>query len=84
MLDTKPDYEDSRRRMEAWWHGEVLDRALTNITLRRPDPLPPPAQRHASLRDRWMDADYASEVALTRSTLKTSVASCRRMSGITM
>jgi hypothetical protein len=28
----KPDWEDARRRMEAWWEGEVLDRAAVRIT----------------------------------------------------
>jgi len=64
MLDTKPDYEICRKRMEAWWHNQVVDRALCWITVRKRKTRPQPPSHHKSLRERWMDAEYVAECAV--------------------
>jgi len=65
MFEFKPDYAESKRRLDAWWRREVLDRAPVHITIRREKPfLPPPEWRHASPRERWLDVEYQAERAL--------------------
>ena len=62
----KPDYEDSKRRIEAFWEREIIDRPVVQFALARPRsewvPLPP--SNHATLRDRWLDAEYQARCAL--------------------
>jgi len=60
MLEFKPDYEEARRRMDAWWECGVIDRALTSITFRKPESecVPEPVGSHGTLRDRWLDTDF--------------------------
>lgn len=60
-LQYKPDAADALRRMDAWWHREILDRPAIQVTAPKPDPRPYPSRRHDSLRDRWMDVEYAVE-----------------------
>ncbi len=64
----KEDWRKARARIEAWWAGEPLDRALLQVTAPRPGErrLSPPA----SLEQRWLDPDYvvaaaAEEMRLT-------------------
>ena len=63
MLEHKPDYEECKKRIDAWWHCEVIDRALTFITVQRPDSPPPPPSHHENLIDRWLDIEYMVERA---------------------
>jgi len=52
------NWEVSRRRHEAWWHGEVIDRVLLQVTAPKKDApagAPPPAAR--DYEQQWMDAD---------------------------
>lgn len=66
MLQLKPDYEQSRARIEAFWEHRVLDRPVTMFHLARPPdqqhPLPP--SHHASPAARWLDTQYQAELAL--------------------
>ncbi|HXG24979.1 MAG TPA: hypothetical protein VNJ09_10515 [Chthonomonadales bacterium] len=62
-LEYKPDAAQAVRRMEAWWEGEVLDRPAIQVCAPKPNPRPLPEKHHASLRERWMDVDYAVECA---------------------
>ena len=66
-LETKPDYETCIERIEAWFHGSVIDRApvrfhrhnaeydsvLTN-------------SGHATLEQRWMDAEFQARTLTER------------------
>ena len=61
MFSLKPDYEESRRRYEAWWHGEIIDRPPVWIQLIREDAVPVPQKTYASHRDRWLDIDFRAE-----------------------
>lgn len=67
-LDFKPDYERSRQRIEAFWEREVIDRALVQFTLDKPERerVPLPAAHHADPAARWLDAGYQAECALAR------------------
>jgi hypothetical protein len=66
MFEFKPDYEQAKERIEAWWHCEVIDRAMTYIMFAKPEEerVPVPDSRHATLRERWMDAEFVARRAL--------------------
>jgi hypothetical protein len=66
MFDFKPDYEQTKKRIDAFWHGELIDRPIVQFGLSKPsDRLKPlPESRHASSRDRWMDAQFQADFAL--------------------
>jgi len=57
----KPDWPAARARIEAWWAGEVIDRALVQVTAPRPGErrLRPPA----SLQQQWLDPEYVVAAA---------------------
>ena len=64
MLEWKPDYEDALNRLEAWWHGEVLDRPPVWITAPNGrDGSPFPERAHATIRDRWFDTEFVLDGA---------------------
>ena len=63
-LETKPDLEQCLRRMEAFWEQQVLDRPFVQVTAPKPNPQPYPQARHASLRDRWLDAAHSVDWGL--------------------
>ena len=62
-LEHKPDASLVCQRMDAWWEGEIIDRATIQVTAPRPNPKPLPRKQHASYRERWMDIDYVVECA---------------------
>ncbi|NLX42695.1 MAG: hypothetical protein GXY79_04360, partial [Chloroflexi bacterium] len=68
MFEFKPDWEDSARRIEAFWEREVLDRPVVQFALTRPidEQVALPPSGHATLRDRWMDVAYQAESAVAR------------------
>lgn len=42
QLRYKPDWDQARQRMEAWWAGEIVDRAVIQVTAPRWGVSPPP------------------------------------------
>ena len=66
MFDFKPDYEESKRRIDAFWERELIDRPVVQFRLpKHPDDwvsLPPSG--HATPADRWIDAQFQAELAL--------------------
>jgi hypothetical protein len=36
MLEFKPDYEQSKRRIDAFWERELIDRPVVQFALARP------------------------------------------------
>jgi len=64
-LSLKPDFDRAVERLEAWWHGEVLDRPCVQMHVARPGTHRPfPEKKHATLRERWMDVEYQVESCL--------------------
>lgn len=54
----KPDWEQSRKRFEAWWHGEVIDRVLLQVYATRDDAdKAPPFPGYSSMEEYWLDID---------------------------
>lgn len=55
----KPDWAEARKRIEAWWSGEVIDRVAIAVTAPRSQPVPerpwpPPADPERL----WTDVEY--------------------------
>jgi hypothetical protein len=65
-IDSIPDWEQRLARQDAFWSCEIFDRPVVHIAFRNPDsPYPYPKEKpFASLRDRWLDAQYVAERAL--------------------
>ncbi|HIE09655.1 MAG TPA: hypothetical protein EYP65_07380, partial [Armatimonadetes bacterium] len=69
-LAFKEDWEEAKRRLEAWWEGEVVDRVVIHVTAPRGRPLkevkPLPAPREMEPWDpkgqapRWLLARCVS------------------------
>lgn len=65
-LNNVPDFEQIVVRFEAWWRGELVDRPLVSMGV---EPMRLPRQidrRHATLRERWLDAEFQVQLALER------------------
>jgi hypothetical protein len=66
MFDLKPDYEQSRQRIEAFWERELIDRPVTMFWLEKPPDMrvPLPESHHSTAEERWLDAEYQARLAL--------------------
>ncbi|MFB3880382.1 MAG: trimethylamine corrinoid protein 2 [Armatimonadota bacterium] len=64
-IERIPDWEKRLERQDAFFERAVIDRPVVCVLLWQPGPeYPAPAKTHATLRDRWMDTDYAVASAL--------------------
>ena len=64
-IESIPDWEQRLARQDAFWSRAIIDRPVVCITIPRTGPRQPwPQSHHTTLRDRWMDAQYAAEIAL--------------------
>ncbi len=63
MFALKPDFEDVKKRMEAFWRHEVYDRPMVVFQMAKPasEWVPMPASHHMSSTERWMDTQYMVE-----------------------
>jgi hypothetical protein len=63
VFEFKPDYEQSKARIDAFWECELIDRPVVQFSLYKPldQQVPLPARHHDSPRARWMDAEYQAE-----------------------
>ena len=64
-IELIPDWETRLARQDAFWDRKVLDRPVVILTVPREKPLAPwPARKtHATVKERWMDAEYAADWA---------------------
>ena len=54
------DFDEVLKRFEAWWECQVIDRPPVSIAVRREKPpAETPQKAHGSLRERWLDTEYA-------------------------
>jgi hypothetical protein len=60
----KPDIARTAARFEAWWDGAVLDRPPVTLAVKPTRPYRGPVTRHESLRERWLDVEFAVESAI--------------------
>jgi len=52
------DWERSRERHDAWWHGEVIDRPLLQVFATKKDRPDDPHPTYKTLEEKWLDPDY--------------------------
>lgn len=60
-LKTKPDFDKTIARFEAWWHGEIVDRPPVSLWTKPTRAYRGPNSTHATLRERWLDTEFAVE-----------------------
>ena len=63
-MEFKPDFEEIVPRMEAWWRGEVLDRACIAVTA--PKAKPRAVAEPGSVEERWTNREYLIDAAEAR------------------
>ncbi len=65
MFDLKSDYVDSKRRIDAFWERELIDRPVVQFSLYKPrhERQALPASGHQTARDRWLDAEFQADLA---------------------
>lgn len=63
-IDHIDDWEKRIERHDAFWEREIIDRPLVHVTVTKDDAPPIPTREHASLRDRWLDAEFVAEKSL--------------------
>lgn len=55
----KPDWNESKKRFEAWWHGEAYDRVLLQLcTPNGENNPPPPPEKSETYEEQRLNADY--------------------------
>lgn len=58
----KPDYESSRKRYQAFWEREIIDRPPVSIAFRKEGANEPlPEKHYDSLEEKWLDIDRRIE-----------------------
>jgi len=60
------DFPKTAERFEAWWHGELIDRAVVSPGVKQEWQQPPAHSTHPSVEARWFDVDYQLDRAITR------------------
>ena len=64
-LENKPDYDECVARLQAWFEGRVIDRAPVRFHRHNAQHEKAMADSgHATLRDRWMDAEFRANAFL--------------------
>ena len=62
QLENKPDFDACCQRIEAWFHQEIIDRAPIRFHRHNAEyDLVMSSSQHASLKDRWMDAEFQAQ-----------------------
>jgi hypothetical protein len=64
MIDSvafKPDLPETLARFEAWWDGRLIDRPPVTLNVKPQGKYTGPTSNHASLRERWFDAEFNLE-----------------------
>jgi hypothetical protein len=60
-FELKPDFELSRKRYQAFWEREIVDRPPVCFRFPVENPRPLPEKKHVDERARWLDIDYRAE-----------------------
>jgi hypothetical protein len=62
QLAAKPDFDECCKRIEAWFHQEIIDRVPVRFHRHNAEyDLVMSSSPHASLKDRWMDAEFQAQ-----------------------
>lgn len=60
-LRMKPDFDKTIARFEAWWHGAIVDRPPVSLWVNPIRTTAGTRSHHRTLRDRWLDPEFAVE-----------------------
>lgn len=65
MFSLKPDYEQSRARIEAFWHSELIDRPVVQFVLYKPpeESIPYPSSEGMTIEQWWLDVQFRVDLA---------------------
>ena len=63
QFSLKPDYEQSLKRYEAFWHQEIIDRPPVSISLPKENPVTIPVKTYQTDREKWLDIEYRAAAA---------------------
>ena len=63
-LSLKPDFGKTVDRFAAWWEGDVIDRPPVTLSVTPSLPYQGPRKQHVTLRERWLDVEFAVESAI--------------------
>lgn len=63
-LGFKPDFGQTIQRFEAWWQGEIVDRPLVSLQVKRSRPFCGEMAAPANQRERWMNVTRTVENAV--------------------
>lgn len=66
MFRLKPDYDTTKKRFDAFWEGEIIDRAPVSLPILKSNPKKLPEKKHKTYKERWLDIDYRVELEVTR------------------
>ncbi len=61
QFEYKPNYEETKKRYQAFWEQEIIDRPPVNIVLPVEEPEPVPEREYDSYREMWLDIDFRAE-----------------------
>jgi hypothetical protein len=60
-FELKPDYEQVKKRYEAFWENEIIDRPPVRMTFPVENPKPSPTKTYDSEAARWKDVEFRAE-----------------------
>ena len=63
MFTCKPNYEESQRRMDAFWNYDETDRPLVLMTFSKPNATVFTHKKHETHEAYWLDVEYRAEQA---------------------
>jgi hypothetical protein len=61
MFSLKPDYEEVKKRYEAFWERQIIDRPLVSLTFPVEKRKPLPEKSYKNFKDQWLDIEFRSE-----------------------
>ena len=62
-MEYKEDWEQAKKRIEAWWHGEIIDRVCIAVTAPRANVKHKEIKVPEALEERWTNMDFLLESA---------------------
>lgn len=65
-LKLKPDFDRTVARFQDWWLGRLRGQPLVTLSVKPSREYAGPVKQHPSLRDRWLDAEYAIDQQIAR------------------
>ncbi len=65
MFSLKPEYEQSKKRYDAFWEREIVDRPPVSIDISIENPKKIPEKKYSSFKEKWLDIDFRVEREVT-------------------